>query len=69
MTDANARTAANVVLVSAAVAAACVVLAKPRLRRLAFRAAELWLGASLPMFLANQAKAAWTESGTGPRLA
>ena len=69
MTEAQARTAANVVLVSAGVAAAYVVLTKPRLRRLAFHAVELWLGASVPVFLANQARAAWGESGTRPRLA
>ena len=69
MTDANARTAANVVLVSAGVAAAYVILTRPPLRRLAFRAVEIWLGASLPVFLVNQARAAWTESGEQGRLA
>ncbi len=63
MTDARARTAANVVLASAGIAAAFVVLTKPPLRRLAFRAVELWLGASVPVFLMNQAKQAWVESG------
>jgi hypothetical protein len=62
MTAANARTAANVVLVSAGVAAACVVLTKPALRRVAMRGMELWLGASLPIFLFNQAREAWIES-------
>lgn len=63
MTDANARTAANVVLVSAGVAAAYVILTKPPFRRLAFRAVRFWLGASLPVFLAAQAREAWVESG------
>ena len=63
MTDAQARTAANVVLMSAGVAVAYVIMTKPPLRRLAFRAAELWLGASLPVFLMNQAREAWVESG------
>lgn len=63
MTDENARTAANVVLVGAGVAAAYVILTKPPLRRLAFRALELWLGASVPLFLMNQAREAWVESG------
>jgi hypothetical protein len=63
MTDANARTAANVVLVSAGIAAAFVILTKPPLRRLAFRALNLWLGASVPVFLMNQAREAWVESG------
>ena len=63
MTDANARTAANVVLVSAGVAAAYVILTKPPLRRLALMAVELWLGATIPVFLATQAREAWVESG------
>ena len=63
MTDENARTAANVVLVSAGIAAAYVILTKPPLRRLAFRAVEIWLGASLPVFVMKQARDAWVESG------
>jgi hypothetical protein len=63
MTDANARAAANVVLVSAGVAAAFVILSKPPLRRLAFRAVELWLGATVPVFLMSQVRQAWVESG------
>ena len=62
MTDENARTAANVVLVSAGVAAAYFVLTTPPLRRLAVRAAQLWLGASVPVFLMTQAREAWVES-------
>jgi hypothetical protein len=64
MTDANARTVANVVLVTAGVAAAYVILTKPPLRRLAFRAVEFWLGASLPVFLLTQAREAWVEAGS-----
>ena len=64
MTDANARTAANVVLVSAGAAAAFVILTKPPLRRLAFRAVQYWLGASVPVFLLTQAREAWVESGS-----
>ncbi|HEV8209951.1 MAG TPA: hypothetical protein VGP77_07500 [Vicinamibacterales bacterium] len=63
MTDANARTAANVILASAGIAAAYVILTRPPLRRLALRAAEIWLGASVPMFLLNQTRQAWAESG------
>jgi len=63
MTDANARTAANLVLASAGIAAAYVVLTKPPLRRLAFRAVEYWLGATVPVFLLTQALEAWAESG------
>jgi hypothetical protein len=63
MTSANARTVANVVLASAGVAAAYVVLTTPSLRRLALQAARLWLGASVPGYLANEARQAWVESG------
>ena len=62
MTDARARAVANVVLVSAGVAAAYVVMTTPPLRRLAFRATRLWLGASVPVFLLDQTRRAWAES-------
>jgi len=62
MTDARARTVANVVLVSAGVAAAYVVMTTPPLRRLAFRATRLWLGASVPLYLLEQTRRAWVES-------
>jgi hypothetical protein len=64
MTDDNARTAANVVLVSAGIGVAYLVLTKPPLRRLAVRAVEIWLGASVPAFLLTQAREAWVESGS-----
>ena len=63
MTEANARTVANVILVSAGVAAAYFVITTPPLRRMALRAVKLWLGASVPVYLANQAREAWVESG------
>jgi hypothetical protein len=63
MTDANARTVANVILVSAGVAAAYLVITTPPLRRLARRVVQLWLGASVPVYLANQAREGWVESG------
>lgn len=62
MTNASARTVANVVLVSAGVAAAYVVMTTPPLRRLAFRATRLWLGASVPLYLLQQTRRAWVES-------
>jgi hypothetical protein len=62
MTDEQARTAANVVLASAGVAAAYVVLTTPSLRRLAFRATRWWLGASVPVYLLNQVRLAWVQS-------
>jgi hypothetical protein len=44
----QARRIATVILASAGVAAAVVVLAQPRLRRLAFAAAREWLGGQNP---------------------
>ena len=68
MTDANARTTANVLLASAGVAAAYVILTKPPLRRLAFRLARLWLGAYVPAYLAAQARQAWLDAGRASQL-
>jgi len=63
MTRATARTVANVVLASAGVAAAFVVITNPPLRRLALRVTRVWLGASAPAYLLDQTKRAWVESG------
>jgi len=62
MTRGEARTAANVVLGVAGVAAAYVVLTTPPLRRLAFRLARVWLGTSVPLFLATEVRHAWLQS-------
>lgn len=59
------RSAARVVLVTAGVAAACVVLTTPRLRRLAFRAGRWWLGSSLPLVIAAAVGRAWQASAPG----
>jgi hypothetical protein len=62
VTRSGARTAANIILGVAGVAAAYVVLTRPPLRRLAVRATQLWLGASVPVYLLQQAGRAWVES-------
>lgn len=62
MTSTTARTMANVVLVSAGVAAAYVVITTPPLRRLAARGLRLWLGASVPVYLVNEVRKAWLQS-------
>jgi hypothetical protein len=62
MTDEQARTAANVVLATAGVTVAVVVFRSPLLRRLAWRAVQLWLGASVPLYLADQVRQAWMQS-------
>jgi hypothetical protein len=48
MTTATARTVANVVLASAGLAAAYVILTTPPLRRLALGGLKLWLGICSP---------------------
>jgi hypothetical protein len=58
----QARAVANVVLATAGLAAAYVVITTPPLRRLAMRASRVWLGASLPVFIASQLRQAWVES-------
>jgi hypothetical protein len=67
MTSANARTVANVVLASAGVAAAYVILTTPSLRRLAFHGVRFWLGAGVTGYLADQTLQAWGASGASPR--
>ena len=63
MTRDRAHTIANVIIVTAGVAAAYVVLRTPSLRRLAFQTARLWLGASVSGYLLNETRQAWIESG------
>ena len=63
MTRDAAHTTANVVLVAAGLAAAYVVMTTPPLRRLAFRAARVWLGASIPAYLLGETRRAWIASG------
>jgi hypothetical protein len=62
MTRASARTAANLILAAAGAAAAYVVITTPPLRRAAGRAVRLWLGASIPVYLMEEAGRAWIRS-------
>jgi hypothetical protein len=62
MTRSAARTVANVVLISAGIAAAYVVVTTPPLRRLAANGIRWWLGASVPVYLAVQVREAWADS-------
>jgi hypothetical protein len=65
VTEAQARRVANVILASAGVAAAVVVITTPPLRRLALNALRHWLnGASVPAYLAGEARRAWIAAGT-----
>jgi hypothetical protein len=66
MTRSAARSVANVVLVSAGIAAAYVIVTRPPLRRLAAQGLRLWLGASVPVYLTNQVREAWVQSARTP---
>jgi len=66
MTRADAETTADLILVAVGVAAAVVVITTPPLRRLASRAARLWLGATVPAYLVAETRRAWVESGRQP---
>lgn len=63
MTNADARTTANVVLAAAGLAAAYVVFTTPSLRRAASVGLRIWLGTSVPVYLLTVARRAWVESG------
>ncbi|HEY2848436.1 MAG TPA: hypothetical protein VGI97_01050 [Gemmatimonadaceae bacterium] len=62
MTEASARTTANVVIAAAGFAAAYVIVTTPPLRRLVVRGVQFWLGATVPVYFANQVRHAWVES-------
>jgi len=63
MTRDRAHTIANVTIAAAGVAAAYVILRTPSLRRLAWQGVRFWLGASIPMYLVNETRRAWVQSG------
>jgi hypothetical protein len=63
VTDATARTAANLIVAAAVTAAAYVVLKDRRRRQLALRVAEWWLCGTVPVYLLRQIALAWRESG------
>ena len=63
MTAADARTASNIVMAAAGVAAAYVIVTTPPLRRFAVRALRVWLGATVPVYVAGEVRRAWVESG------
>ena len=63
MTRKTARAVANVMLATAGMAAAIVVLRTPPLRRLARQAVRIWLGATVSVYLLGETRRAWVESG------
>ena len=67
MSNERAEQAANLVLTAAAVGAVVIVLRTPALRRLAWRLTVTALTGSLPAWVANEVRHAWSESGS-PQL-
>ncbi|HTI39603.1 MAG TPA: hypothetical protein VL484_18725 [Vicinamibacterales bacterium] len=63
MTEQQARTTANVVMVAAAVSAAYAVLRTPRLRVLAWQLARSWARGPLAAWAVGEARRAWELSG------
>jgi len=62
VTSETARTISHALVLTAGVAAAYVVITTPPLRRFVLRAARVWLGASLPVYLVREMRRAWVES-------
>jgi len=62
MSPTAARTVANCVLAAAGAAAAYKIVTTPSLRRLAVRAAGVWLGGNIPLYLLGEVHRAWMES-------
>jgi hypothetical protein len=62
MADRDARTLANLTLVTAGVVAAWFVVTTPQLRALVWKAARTALVSTIPGYLAAEAARAWMES-------
>jgi len=65
VTPQQARTAANIILGTAGLVAACVIITTPPLRRLAWRAGRYYLRAGLPAYFAATTTQAWLDSKRG----
>ena len=63
MTDDTARKLANTAMALAAVGAAYLIFSRPPLRRLAWRLAGAALTGTLPVWLNQEIRHAWAESG------
>lgn len=62
MTEAHARTVANVVIAAAALGAAVFVLRSPKLRRMAWQLARQYATGPLAVQAAATVRQAWDES-------
>ena len=63
MTDETARKVANAAMALAVIGAACVVLSRPPLRRLAWRLTLVALTGTFPAWLNHEVRQAWADSG------
>ena len=67
MTEAQARTTANVVLATAVIGAAYYILTTPPLRRKVWQVARSWAAGPLAAWTATEIRRAW--DGSGPSAA
>jgi hypothetical protein len=62
VTEQQARTTANIVLIGAAAGTAFVVMRDPKLRRLVFQLARTWVRGPLALWAIAEVRRAWLES-------
>jgi hypothetical protein len=67
MTEAQARTAANLVIGTAAVGTMYVILRTPPLRRVAWQLTRRWVTGPLLVWTATELRRAWDVSGASRR--
>lgn len=63
MTDETARRIANTAMGLAVIGAACLVLSRPTLRRMAWRLALAAVTGTVPAWLNHEVRQAWADSG------
>ena len=67
MTEAQARTTANVVMAAAALGAAVIVLRSPKLRRITWHLARQYAAGPLAFWTAALVREAWDDSAAASR--
>ena len=68
VTERTGRTAANLAIAAAGAATLYAVATRPKLRRLVFRAARLWLGTSVPGYILSTIGQAWQSASADHAL-
>ena len=63
MTEKQARTAANLLMATAALGAAVIVLRNPKLRRMAWQMARQYATGPLAVWAAGTVRQAWDDAG------